>query len=533
MIKLLERVNFKHIFWFFFYFFIFCLLLQNSFSYLDPDFGWHLQVGREIIETRAIPDLNHYNYTFTGHWVDHEWLSNLAVYLIYSHWGYIAVSSFFAALIVFVLILMNRAASRIRPGSFFLIIFLQLFGTVAALPHLGVRMQESGWLFLFLLLSIISGYNRRPDWRRLAFLPPLMYLWSCFHGSFLIGFTLAAAWLAIKGVENILTRFWPQPWLDLSARLDFRKVLNFAIAVGLSFVATLFTPYRADLYSFLGGYRSTFYLSHIQEWLSQFYFPFQYWQLLYLALVVLGIFLYLYYSWGRVKIFRVDLWTIFLTILFVGLSFQSRRHFPLLFVATFLFLVETYGRVFQAAAVRAAKPGLGRWLKGFLLACLLIVSASELIKINFNSEPFYGYCREYPCGAADYLRDHPELDNLKIFNEYVWGGYLIWQLPVRQLFIDGRLPQVEFAGHTFLEEYLDFLRPDSLFAAKLDEYRIELALLSATDQPIPARNWEKFMFNIKEAELTPRNYLRDYLASAPDWQVIYRDETAVLYKKNN
>jgi len=45
-------------------------LLHNSFSYLDPDFGWHMKTGELIWQTRAVPDLNLNDYTLAGtHWL--------------------------------------------------------------------------------------------------------------------------------------------------------------------------------------------------------------------------------------------------------------------------------------------------------------------------------------------------------------------------------------------------------------------------------------------------------------------------------
>ncbi|MFA5155719.1 MAG: hypothetical protein WC453_04825 [Patescibacteria group bacterium] len=532
MLKSLKRVNFSQLFWIFFYFFIFCLLLRNSFNYLDPDFGWHLQVGRAVSQTRSVPSLNQYNYTFTGHWVDHEWLSNVLVAFIYDHWGYLALSVFFAGLIILVLALLNREARRRDPELFFWIAGLQLIGLTAALPHFGVRMQESALLFLFGLLWLINDYVRRQNWRRLLWLLPLMYFWSCLHGSFLIGFFLLAAWLAIKSSERLLAR-WPViSWLDRSDFLDWPAIFRAAGIAALSFGATWLTPYRTDLYAFLGGYRSTFYLSRIQEWLSQFSFPFHYWQLLYLALVVLAGLLYVYYALGREKRFRLDLWTLFLLVLFVGLSFKSRRHFPLLFVATFAWLAETYGRIFRIAAVRTVRQGLNIWLKSFLLLCLLAVAILELTQIKFTNNPLEAYCDDYPCGAAAFLAASPELAAGHIFNEYGWGGYLIWCLPGRPLFIDGRLPQVEFAGHTFLEEYLDFFKKDVQLSEKFSQYQIKLILMTAADRPIKASNWEKFIFALSDSELNPTNYLRRYLAASSDWREIYRDATAVIYTQD-
>lgn len=532
MPEVLKKLNFRKIFWIFFYFFVFGLLLRNSFNYLDPDLGWHLKVGQEIIQTGQIPHLNHYNYTFIGSWVDHEWLSNVYLYFIYSHWGYLALSIFFALLIVVTLILLNVAVRRRYPSIGLIIIAgLEAVGLVAALPHLGVRVQEIAWPFLLLLLLIIDHYERRKNWQTLLFLPPLFYLWSCLHASFLIGLFILAAWVIVAAGERILIKYYHPDWLETS-HLGGSELAVFAIGALISAGATLLTPYGLKLYIFLAGYRDSFYQTHIQEWLSQFVFPFQYWQLFYLALVVLAFFLYAYHALAKEKLFKIKLWTVFLLAVFIYLAFRSRRNFPLLFVASFIFMAGVYFTIGQEWAGRWTYSwDLGkRWLGFCLILCLFLIGGSQLAVTRFTGDPFVSFCQDYPCGATTFLESHPAYDSWRLFDNYEWGGFLIWTFPRRLLFIDGRLPQVAFDGHSFLAEYLDFFKSGAA-SAKLSKYNIRLVMMPAKDRPLAAAPWEKFLFHITASELAVHNYLRAYLDNSPDWQIIYSDPTAVIYAR--
>jgi len=536
MRKILKKNRFLWVLWGVFYVFVFFLLLKSSFGYLDPDLGWHLKVGEEIALTASVPDVNHYNYTFTGNWVDHEWLSNVLAYAGYSRWGYIFLSVIFALLIVGVLIILNFWARRAYPGmSSFLIMFFQLFGVAAAMPHFGVRMQESGVLLLALSLLVIYFYNERRDWRLLIVLPPLIYLWACLHGSFLVGLAIFFAWAGVKILEKILFRYYKKDWLDFSGALTWREIIIFIGAALLSAAGTLFTPYKLGLYSFLIGYKDRFYQGHIQEWLSQFHYPFQYPQLLYLALVLLAVFFYIYYSRGRKRYWRLDLWTLGLTLLFVYLSFSSRRHFPLMFVATFVFLIDVFGRLLRIEAGAPVKAGGGRtasiWVYWYISVCLLLSALLQLVGTKFISNPFTSSRYDYPVGAVEYLRTHPQYDSWRLFNDYGWGGYLIWAMPERRLFIDGRLPQVAYRDKTFLEEYLNFFRKGTDVSRKLAEYDVSLILLPLEDREIKARPWERVVFGLGADNLAAHNYLRDYLVASRDWQAIYYDRTAIIYKR--
>jgi len=57
---------------------IFLFFLNNSFDYLDPDLGWHLKAGHDIIQDQKVSTVNYYNYTLNNiEWINHEWSSDL------------------------------------------------------------------------------------------------------------------------------------------------------------------------------------------------------------------------------------------------------------------------------------------------------------------------------------------------------------------------------------------------------------------------------------------------------------------------
>ena len=89
-----------------FYILVFSFLLNHSFKYLDPDLGWHLKVGQQILEEKAVPGSELYDYTLENKtWVDHEWLLNVFSYWVYDKFGYISLNIFFALLITIILII--------------------------------------------------------------------------------------------------------------------------------------------------------------------------------------------------------------------------------------------------------------------------------------------------------------------------------------------------------------------------------------------------------------------------------------------
>jgi len=531
MLKLGKKINYLAIFWILFYFLIFVLLFRNSFSYLDPDLGWHLKVGQEIAMTGGVPHVNVYNYTYTGNWVDHEWLINYISFEIYNYFGYLGLSIFFTLIIVLSLILLKTFVKRFLPKiPDWLVASLQLFGLLGCMSSFGIRMQEWGFLFLLLELWIIAEFNETKKTKVLIWLLPLFYLWSNMHGSFLVGLCLLFAWPVVKLIERkVLSTKLKKYFIETNV-VKISELKVFILFFLGSIALTFFTPYSTELYSFLGGYTDSFYQSAIQEWRPEYIFPFNYWQLGYLALITSLIALYIY-ELTRKRELKVEIWQICLSGFFIILGFQARRHFPLMFISTFLFLAQLIYLIFDLENFKSFK--LRKELRWLLLVCLglAILGQVNLLKIKFD--PFNSYCSDYPCGAVGFLKNNNQYENLNIFNDYNWGGYLIWTYPEKKLCIDGRLPQEKYAGHTFLEEYSDFLKPETNIAKKLEQYNIKLVLIRSTDYKLVVKNWEKILFMIRDNDLSQPNYLRRYLDNSKNWQRIYTDAEASIYIKIN
>ncbi len=533
MLRLGKKIKFLHIFWVAFYLLIFSLLLQNSFSYLDPDLGWHLKVGEEIVTTLSVPRLNNYNFTFVDNWVDHEWLANVISYKIYSQFSYLSLSIFFALLIVLSLILLNifvRKYCKKIPVA--LIAVLQLFGLIASLPHFGVRMQEFSFLFLILELWILEKYVNDKKVKILLFLVPLFYLWANIHGSFLFGLGVLLLWLIIKTLEKYLLVENFKNLFSSEKIVNGKQLIILLVATIASIAVTLATPYGPELYSFLSGYSNTFYLKTIQEWLPQTNFPFVYSQMAYLALVSAVIIIYIYVlRASKESLKRINLWGLALSLIMIFLAFQSRRNFPLMFAVTFIYLIEPFVLALDLNKIKTFK--LRRELKWVLILVMFLSSLNILLKIESVGDPFLTHCSSYPCGALKFLEDKTEYSSLNLLNNYDWGGYLMWTYPQKKIFIDGRLPQVSYKNTSFMEEYLEFLKEDSNYKEKLEEYNIGLILMRTQDYKINAKKWEKFLFSLKDSDLTGPNYLRNYLDSSNEWTLVYRDKVASLYKKNS
>lgn len=539
----MKKIKFSTIIWSIFYIAVFFILLNNSLKYMDPDFGWHLKIGEQIINEKTIPNLETYNYPLEGKtWVDHEWLLNAGAYWIYNSWGYVALNIVFALIIIAALIILNIIIYKYissKRDSFILIIIFELLGVIASLPHFGIRMQEITLLNLSLLLLIIYHYNKHKNINPLFFLPLLFYFWASAHAGFLIGIFILFFWAGVKFLENIFYKIPPLiKWLgeiiDYKNKLEFKKIFLFLFFSIASIGATLLTPYGLRLYGFLKFYGNDLYLKKIQEWLPFYALPIQYEQLFYSAFVVLIILFTIIYSFRKTK--KIALWEFLSSILFFLLAMKSKRHFPLFFIISFPLLISFFSSFFDLPRNNFLNR---KWrkeyfiVKPYLIIGIMAIIAFKIIDTNFIGDPFNYFQNKYPREAVNFLKNHPEYNNKKIFNQYRWGGYLLWAYPEKKIFIDGRLPMLPFKERTFLEEYMEFFIEDRT-KIKLKEYNIGLALLPAREDYNKLNWFEKNFLLLSEEKINNhKNYLKEYLNNSPDWLLVYDDEVSEVYVRNN
>ncbi len=532
---MIKKLNYKKIityaFWLVFYILIFLVLLKNSFSYLDPDLGWHLRVGEEILQNNHVPTSQTYMWTLKDqNWVDHEWLLNLITYSIFQNFGYITLSIIFALVPLLGMILLNLHAKKKYINNLQSDIFIgliQILGLFACLSSFGVRMQEITFLFLIILFILLDKLKSEQKMSTTIFTIILFFVWACMHAGFLIGLFVLFFKLLIDIIFFLLNRKSLKRDIKI---FELKHIKLLGITALLSFLATLITPYGLNLYKFLYDYRDSFYKFHIQEWLSPLAFiPLQYPKLFYIALVIVVIIFILIFEKISIKqkhVKNIYYWQLLITIIFIYLSLSSLRHMPLLFISSFFFLTifvdELFGNYYKYIKIE--------FLKIVAIFLMLVFSIYIITFIKPTSNPFSNYCNYYPCEFSKFLDINPQYKKYKIFNYYTWGGYFIYNHPDMRLFIDGRLPQYEFKDKTILEEYYNFFDKSSVYN-KLSEYKINMIVFNKkTDTRL---DWfEKNILKINEAKLNNKeNVVIDYIKGSSEWTMLYEDSNTLAYIK--
>ncbi len=147
---------------------------------------------------------------------------------------------------------------------------------------------------------------------------------------------------------------------------------------------------------------------------------------------------------------------------------------------------------------------------------------------------------EYPIQAVAYLHKH--LPRQQIFSTYDWGGYLLWKLPEKKDFIDGRMPSwrwqanIPYESNYAFDEYKKVASGQIRFAAFTAKYHITTFLVSKTAIAKPPTIFLGFVINksplLRLLFFSP-NSLYGVIVQAKHlgWKEVYSDDTAVIYQQ--
>jgi len=404
-------------------------------GFQDPDFWWHLRVGRWMVDNAKLPSVDLFTFTVPDHvWTDHEYLTEVLMWFIYSAAGTVGLAIVFGLVTWAGFWLIYRQVKR-QP---FVIVGLGLaLGALAGWPIWGPRAQMITFALTCLELYWIHGYLSGRS-RALNFFPVVMAVWANLHGGWVIGFV----WLGVALVAELIGWAW-----DRSNPAHRRHVRFLAIIGAASLVAVLATPHGFSLY---------LYPFQTQGSVAQ------------QKLIV---------EWFSPDFHQIYLRPFEAMVFIVIAGFALRRP------SLYQFLIAVYSDYWnELATSRGWKLRLpARTLFAAITGgVLVLVLGVTLLKIYSDVSPAVQQkldASSYPIGAADWLAAHPEVGT-RMYNQYGWGGYLAYRFypdPNRRVFIFG---EAELMGDPLLNQYnsVQNLRPD--WQSILDQYQVDYIIFN-------------------------------------------------------
>ena len=457
------------------------LTMRERFS--DPDMWWHLKTGEIIWNTHHIPTVDSFSFTTNNHaYVPHEWLSQLIIYAAYRFGGYTGLMLGFclsASLLVVVGYALSALYSSNLKVAFLGGLIVWFFGTIG----LSIRPQMIGYLFLVCELLVIH-LGRARDRRWFFTLPPMFALWVNCHGSFFLGLIVLAATLACSFIDLEWGLLASDRWTQ-----DQRKTL--AVAFVLSIAALFLNPIglKQVTYPLETLLNQTLQTNAVEEW-----------QPLHLddprgvaLLAITGLILLV----PLLRRAQLTLQELVLLAFGFGLAVQHER----MLFAFGILAAPIFCRVLADCWDRY-EPDRDRPVMNAVVIAILL----SVVVWNFpdRQQLTLQVERNNPTKAVDFLNRSGLSGNM--FNEYVYGGYLIWAAPRHKVFVDGRGDVFEWTG--VLEEYGKWVTLQTDPNILLNKYQIQFCILSAGAP------------------------MSDVLPLLSGWTQVYSDEMAVIWSKS-
>lgn len=433
-----------------------------------------IEVGRWIIDHRAVPYTDVYSFTKNGApWISSSWLAQVLFAASYSELGWagpVILSS--AAVAIAFAIFVSVLARHILAVR---VVILAMVAFALSMPHMLARPHV---LALLLMVGWFAGLMSAADLKRAPsfWLLVLIGLWANIHGGFVFGLALIA--------PVALIAVW-------EAEPENRKplLLQWIAFAAAALAAACCTPYG---WNTLLAARNILDLGEVLTILSEWQ-PASFARFGLFEACLLGIMFFALYSNLKLSLPRI--------VLLVGLIHLALTHVRS--IEAFALLIPI---ALAMPIAREMKQPKSKSLPELPYRPFIAVSTLATIVLGTwlfaLFHPYLVIPSQVPAKALAALKGRKAE---RILNGYEFGGYMISQGVAP--FIDGR---AELYGEKFVMDHhraVSLQDVDILFRL-LSDYRIDSALFNPT---------------------TPASQLLDGLSG---WQKIYADESSAAYIRN-
>ena len=433
----------------------------------DGDVSWHLATGQWILANGKLPATDPFSFTMAGRpWVTFEWLSQVLYQISFDIAGYAGVSALVAVtLMALHLVVFLRLRSRVGPIA--ILVALISMDLILA-PFILARPHVLAWPLLAAWTSVLLGYRDHgrapPLWLALV-----MLVWANLHGSFAIGFVIAAAF----GLDALIEARWDRRvlanWLVFGLASLAAALLN---ANGLTGLLHPLTVMGMETLPLIGEWRPS-----TPERTPLFYA---------VLLATLGALLF--------KPAKLRIGELLLVLVLLAMAFSQVRHQSWLVVVAALVLTPHLGtlRVAAPAPFKSSDARLAAIASAAVAAIILLVARRA---VPLQPEESRTTPKRLLASIPAELKAQP------VLNEYSFGGPLI--LAGIRPYIDGR---ADMYGDDFFSEYLAIIDGDP--------QRFDRAVRK---------------YGIRWTMLPPNKRLVRVLDASVEWRRIYADEIGIIH----
>jgi hypothetical protein len=479
----------------------------------DPGTFWHTVVGQQMLSSGQLIYHDTFSFTFAGRpWSPHQWLGECLMALLHQLDG---LDTLLLATVSILACLYTWLAHRlIRQGLHWSLAAVLVGLTVAASSsHFHIRPHIGTMVFMGLTFGFLCDFEAgRIGLGRMFWLVPLYVLWTNIHGGILgglgtMGFALAgwcAAW--VLGKDTPIS--------------SVRRLAIFGLLILGCGLTALVNPYGLQLPRIWLDIMKADLPTIIQEHAPLNPAKPDGWIVLVFGLVYLMVVLSTLPRWPRVTWLLPAIW--------FYLACTRIRHAPLFSIVAALAVADMLPYTRWAAWLAQAgsdlfqfrndppateKRGLA-WRPALLPVGVLLVAiccqlgrlTAPIVGHNWaRLDPTY-----WPVEVLPQLRhyEHARVEGTPIFNEYLFGGFLIYHTPGFRVFVDDRC---ELYGDQWLKQYVQ---------AEWEE----------TGKQI--KEWEEQQMCFDFALTRTGSGFDEFFRHSEKWTLVQETESATLYRRS-
>lgn len=459
----------------------------------DSDTGWHLRAGEWIVANGRVPTVDVFSHTAVGEpWRYPGWLADVLLLGAFRAGGLAGLTVLMAAVVGISLTLVWR----LLDGPLLLRAAVLLLAAATAAVYWAARPHILTFALAAVFLYVLERHRRGRRSLELWLLPIGMAVWVNVHGGFIVGYILLLMFLAgsiFELLAALLTgrETWEGAWSDRR-----REIVSLGAVFGLCLVAAALNPHGPAILAY--PFRTVaipVLQDRIEEWQSpDFHDPRLY---PFLAMLV-GLLV----AFGASRR-RGGATELILSAGWAAMALLAVRNVAIFAAAAAPALARQAAVALEPvlpARPDEEQPGPRRRILHIVAASVLLVGLGAWLVVQLSPSRNRAHLEAIaPVAAVEALMELRPTG--PIFNDYNWGGYLLWAAgEAYPTFVDGR---TDVFPPDIFEDYLRLWSAQDGWQTAMDEYGIRVVLLPPQAPLVAA-------------------------LSDSGWAEVFRDETAVV-----
>lgn len=477
---------------------IILLCIATTIKSFQNDTFYIIKLGEDILKY-GVDLVDHYCWVTNLAYTYPHWLYDVFLYLIYDNFSYLGV---YVSTIILFIILMSciyKIQLNVNKNEF-LALFVSFISIGCLCGFAAARSQLITVILYFLQVYFIEKLISSGRQKYILYLSLISLIIANVHATiWMFTFVLYLPFIVSHLVYKFINSKYCKKKIE-NKKIVIEKIKNIRLII-ISFVTSLlmglFSPSRicyTYIFKVMMGVSQDYILEHAP--LVVINNP---------MFIVLSLLLLIILIFSNVKIKLKEL---FMLCGLMLMCFTSVRHLIFFYTIGLLYITILVMRYLNEKQDRSLEI-LGRLLvKNKFIYIFMYILVIGLSIYNYSKiyDTDYIPKRDYPVEVVEYLKNNLDIETLRLYNDYDYGSYLLYNdIPV---FIDSRcdLYLPEFNGleyNIFLDDMLIY-----------NDYR------------------EKFKFyNVSHVLVNKEDILFKIIINDDDYKEIYSDKYFILFER--